>query len=241
VVGPTAPGLDGERRRRADQLISAFENSTTVIQYDYAEDIGDGRGITSGRAGFTTADCDARDVIERYASTAPGNVLVRFLRELGRLCDAGSADTTGLPAADYIRAWRQAANDPAFRAAQDAVVNTAYFGPAMAAADALGLRTPLARAELYDTAIEEGTDNDHDGLGAVVARTNGQAGSPATIGEAAWLDHFFSERIATLAQNQAWADTTDRVECMRRLARAGQSNLDGPIHFTVYGDDFTIP
>src|SRR5262245_33374802 len=48
-------GLDADQRRRVDQLISAFENSTTEIQYDYAENIDDGRGVTAGRAGFTTA------------------------------------------------------------------------------------------------------------------------------------------------------------------------------------------
>ncbi len=244
VASPRSPALDGDRRRRADQLISAFENSTTVIRYDYAEDIGDGRGITSGRAGFTTATCDGRDVVDRYTAVAPGNGLVRFLPELRRLCDAGSATTSGLPAAAYIAAWAAAAADPRFRSAQDAIVESQYFAPAMAAADALGLRSPLARAELYDTAIQEGTDDDRDALGSVIARTTARVGTPAAVGEAVWLDHYFTERISTLrnpstGQSAAWAATIDRVECMRRLAKAGHAELDGPFHFTVYGDEFT--
>jgi hypothetical protein len=37
------------------QITSTFENSTLELQYDYVENIGDGRGITAGRAGFTSA------------------------------------------------------------------------------------------------------------------------------------------------------------------------------------------
>ncbi|MFD8756116.1 hypothetical protein ACFV0O_34830 [Kitasatospora sp. NPDC059577] len=37
---PSDGGLTPDQRRRADQLISVFENSTTEIQYGYAENIG---------------------------------------------------------------------------------------------------------------------------------------------------------------------------------------------------------
>jgi len=235
--------LDGDRRHRADQLISAFENSTTVIRYDYAENIHDGRGITSGRAGFTTSTCDARDVIDRYSTAVSTNGLALFLPELRRLCEAGSDATGGLPAAAYIEAWRLSATDPIFRQAQDAIVDRDSFQPAMIAADAIGLRSPLARAELYDTAIQHGTDSDSDGLGAIIRRTIGKVGAPAASGEAGWLNSYFNERIATLRnadRARGWRATTDRVECMRRLANAGHDDLGGPLSFSVYGDDFSI-
>ena len=117
------PWLNIDQRRRIDQLISTFENSTTDIDYDYAENIGDGRGVTAGRAGFTTATCDAAQVIRVYGDTTPDNDLARFLPELDRLCEEASDDTSGLPEADYIEAWTVAAGDEAFRAAQDAVVD----------------------------------------------------------------------------------------------------------------------
>jgi chitosanase len=245
VRGPSShPGwLDGDRRRRADQLISTFENSTTAIRYDYAENVHDGRGITSGRAGFTTSTCDARDVVDRYGAAVPGNGLSRFLPELRRLCAIGSDATDRLPAAAYIESWRSAAGDPAFRQAQDAIVDRDSFQPAMTAADALSLQSPLARAELYDTAIQHGTDSDSDSLGAVVSRTVRKVGAPQAVGEASWLNSFFTERIATLRHadpSKGWRDTTDRVECMRRLAQAGQADMPGPLDFTVYGDRFSI-
>src|SRR5437870_4798044 len=60
------PGLTVEQKRRAEQLTSLFENGRIELQYSYAEDLGDGRGITTGRAGFTTADGDALEVVTLY-------------------------------------------------------------------------------------------------------------------------------------------------------------------------------
>ncbi|HUQ40541.1 MAG TPA: chitosanase [Acidimicrobiales bacterium] len=241
-----AGGLSADQRRRADQLISAFENSTTEISYDYAENLGDGRGVTAGRAGFTTATCDALAVIERYSETTPTNGLARFVTELGRLCEAASDDTTKLPEADYMRAWAAAAKDPLFRKAQDEIVDREYFEPAMDLADTLDLRLALSRAQLYDTAIQHGAGDDPDGLAAIAARTTADVGTPAKAGERAWLDAFFDARIATLRDPdnaetaEAWRQSTDRVACMQRIAAAGNYSLAAPLRFSVYGDDFVV-
>jgi hypothetical protein len=54
LADPSDPRLsltvDAERKHRAAQITSTFENSTLELQYDYVENIGDGRGITAGRA-----------------------------------------------------------------------------------------------------------------------------------------------------------------------------------------------
>lgn len=243
---PGTGGLTVDQRRRVDQLVSTFENSTTEIQYGYAENIDDGRGVTAGRAGFTTATCDALTVIELYTERIGDNDLARFVPELERLCDEGSDDTSGLPEDDFMTAWQDAAADPAFRDAQDEVVDQEYFLPAMEIADDLELQTTLARAQLYDTALQHGAGDDPDGLFAIVDRTAAAVGIPAEAGETAWLDEFFVQRIATL-QNPTNADTADdwresvsRVECMRSIAETGNYGLDGPIHCTVYGDEFII-
>jgi chitosanase len=238
--------LNADQRRRIDQLISTFENSTTEIDYAYAENIGDGRGVTAGRAGFTTATCDAAQVIRVYTDAAPDNDLARFLPELDRLCDEDSDDTSGLPEADYIAAWTSAASDDAFRAAQDAVVDTEYYQPAMAIADELGLRSALARAELYDTGLQHGIGDDPDGLPALAARTTERVGTPMEAGESAWLDAFFDVRIEDLtnpandATAEEWSESTDRVACLRSIADSGNIDLDGPITCTVYGDQFSV-
>lgn len=246
VEEQTDAGLSSAQRRRADQLVSAFENSTTDIRYDYAENLGDGRGVTAGRAGFTTATCDALAVIEIYTERVAENELARFTDELERLCDENNDDTTGLPESDYIAAWRVAAEDERFRSAQDAVVDREYYDPAMEAADDNGVRTALARAQLYDAAIQHGAGDDPDGLYALIDRTNERVGSPEEAGEQDWLDAFFDVRIETLNDPanaetaEAWRESVDRVECMRRIAETYGHELDGPITFSVYGDEFSI-
>lgn len=232
-------GLTAAQRSAADQLISIFENSTTTIQYAYAENLGDGRGVTAGRAGFTTSDGDALQVIQAYTAQVPDNPLAQFIPLLQ---NAGA----GLDDASYIAAWKQAATDPIFCAVQDDQVNTRYFNPAMADADQLGLTTALARAELYDASIQHGNGSDADGLPALIARTNAQVGTPATAGEQAWLNAFFQVRIADL-QNPAnaataaeWAGSVDRVNALARIAATGNYDLTGPFQVTAFGSTYTV-
>ncbi|MGW2373469.1 chitosanase [Kitasatospora sp. NPDC001683] len=239
-------GMTDDQHRRADQLISIFENSTTEIQYGYAQDLGDGRGVTAGRAGFTTSDGDALQVIQAYTGLVPDNPLARFIPELQRLAAAGSADTSGLPEADYLAAWQQAANDAVFRQVQDEQVAQRYFAPAMADAGQLGLSTALARAELYDASIQHSNGSAYDALPALISRTDDKVGAPAAVGEAAWLDAFFDVRIddllnpANSATKDEWSKSVDRVECLRRIARSGNHNLDGPLTVTAFGSSYTL-
>jgi chitosanase len=246
-VSAAAGRFTPDQRRRADQLISVFEHGTTDIGYDYAENLGDGRGVTSGRAGFTTATCDAVEVVENYTHEVPDNPLSRFVPELKRLCAEHSDATGGLPEAAYIAAWKQAANDPRFRAEQDKVVDREYYVPAMDISDAEGVKLPLTRAEIYDAAIQHGVGEDPDGMPALVRRTTAKVGKPDKAGETVWLNAFLDVRSADLgnpansANAAAWRDTIDRVESIRRIARTGNTGLDKPIAFFVYGGKYTIP
>ncbi|MFI6156428.1 chitosanase [Kitasatospora sp. NPDC051170] len=241
-----AAGMSPDQRRRADQLVSIFENSTTEIQYAYAENIHDGRGVTAGRAGFTTNDGDALKVVRAYTAVSPDNPLARFIPELERLAASGSGDTSGLPEADYIAAWQQAAQDATFRQVQDDQVDQRYFSPAMDQADRLGLTTALARAELYDASIQHGNGGEYDALPALVDRTTAKVGSPAAAGEKAWLDAFFDVRVddltnpANSSTAEEWRKSVDRVECLRRIAATGNYGLEGPLSVTAFGSSYTV-
>lgn len=246
-VGSDARLLGVHQRRRADQLVNVFEYSTPTPQYDAAENLRDGRGVTSGRAGFTTATCDAKRVVSDYQTKRPDNPLVAFIPELQRLCAQHISDTSGLPEADYIRAWQQASADPVFRSVQDAVVDSLYYLPAMQVADRIGLGLPLARAELYDAAIQHGFGDDPDGLQALIDRTSARAGLPTPSSQQAWLAAFLDTRLRDLqhpddaATAAVWAQSTDRVECIKRLLADGNVNLDKPLTVSVYGQIFRIP
>jgi chitosanase len=238
--------MTADQRRRADQLVSIFEDSTTTVHYASAENLDDGRGITAGRAGFTTGTCDALEVIKVYTTIVRKNVFAPFMTELVRLCKEHSADTDALDEAAFIESWQIAAKDLLFRQAQDAVLDRFYFVPAMEAADKLGLKSALARAALYDAAIQHGTGNDPDGLAALIARTNDRAGIPEVAYEPTWLYEFFNVRVQDLENpsnettRDAWRESTDRVACMRSIADKGNTSLKGPITCKVFGTKYTI-
>src|SRR3954468_15828795 len=116
-----AAALTPAQHHTADQLISLFENDTPEIQYCYIESIGDGRGFTAGRAGFTTATADLLLVAERYTQQVPDNPLAPFLPRLREVAEQGSDSTEGLE--DLPDAWRQACQDPRQVAMQDAIVD----------------------------------------------------------------------------------------------------------------------
>ena len=241
-----APKLSVDQRRRADRLVSVFENGDTTIQYGYAEDIGDGRGITAGRAGFTTATGDVVIVVERYIAQQPRTALRTYLPRLRVLAGSRSASTVGLEG--FSAEWRAAAEDPLFRGVQDAVVDELYLAPATARATTVGLRTALGLAILYDTAIQHGDGPDPDGLPALIAQASARAGgTPAGgVAEPAWLGAFLDVRRADLANaadpetRAVWAESVTRVDVLRDILTAGNLELDGPIR-VGHGFDAAIP
>jgi hypothetical protein len=243
----TKPTLTSQEKRRAEELTSLFENSTTTLQYGYAENIHDGRGITAGRAGFTSGTDDMWDVVRDYTKKKPNNPLAKFLPRLAQLHalpddskERGS--TKGLEG--LVAAWKEAAKDPAFRAVQDAAVDRMYFKPSQAHVRELGLTTPLAQGELYDAIIQHGDGDDADGLPALIAATNAKAGGTPKSGvdEKTWLGDFLEVRKADLAHahdpatRKEWAESVDRVGVYQDLLDAGNLDLRGPI--TVHHGDF---
>jgi chitosanase len=244
--GATTRWMTADQRRRADQLVSIFEDSTTTIHYANAENLHDGRGVTAGRAGFTTGTCDALEVIKTYNATASESVFAPFMDELVRLCKDHSGETNRLNEPEYVKAWKVASEDQLFRRAQDRVLDRFYFVPAMQAADRLGLTSVLARAALYDAAIQHGTGDDPDGLMTLIARTNDRVGIPEVVYEPKWLYTFFDVRVEDLqdpsdeASRDAWRESVDRVACLRSIADKGNTSLKGPISCTVFGTKYTI-
>lgn len=239
--------LSADQKRRAEQFTSVFENDTIELQYAYIGNIDDGRGYTAGRAGFTTATGDVLEVVERYTDAAPSNGLASYLPRLRELAAAGSDDVTGLDG--FPEAWATAADDPAFRAAQDAVSDEFYYDPTVLHGRELGLKKALSVAALYDACIQHGDGDDPDGVPAMIARATVQAGgSPADgINEAAWLSAFLDVRRATLefatdpATREGWAESVDRVDAMREIFNDGNFDLNGPIQINTPNHQATIP
>ena len=132
----TTGWLTAEQKTRADALISVFENDTPVIQYDFHEILGDGRGITMGR-GFTTATGDVLQVIKLYSTRVPANRLATYIPVLEQLeADGIPSDDSQVPAALGDDWAATARSDPAFRTAEDEVNDENAYQTAMQLADA---------------------------------------------------------------------------------------------------------
>jgi len=235
-AAPVRADLTIEQKARAERLISLFENGITQVQYGYIEALGDGRGYTFGRAGFTTATGDALLLVEEYTKQRPENPLGRYLPRLRKLANRGSGSVSGLEG--FVAAYQSAVRDSLFIALQDQLQDDLYYYPAMRIARELGLRSALAKAVIYDTIIQHGGGSDPDSLEAIIARTERIfSGSPAqgVVGEAKFIYTFLRIRRAVLSMPDnaesagVWAESTGRVDALMQMMHRGYWNLDRPI------------
>ena len=242
AMTPTMPGdLTPNQRAVAEALTSIWENDTPILAYAYSENIHDGRGYTSGRAGFCTGTGDAIQVVDCYDKRrTTGNLMAKYMPALttinNKFMSTGQnqADTSLLDAVgNWIGDWGQSYNDATMRAdfklCQDQIVELLYYGPAMQAATAAGLTTALARAALYDMWINQGDD-------ALVKQTNSALGVTKVGGavtEDAWLKKFIELRRDLLAGDATWKTSVDRVAAYEKARRRGNWDLSKPIDSAV--------
>jgi chitosanase len=258
VVDPSAPdlatsdgaaggdGLTPSQKAVAEAMTSIWENDTPKLDYAYSENIKDGRGYTSGRAGFCTGTGDAIQVIDCYdqrRSAADGNLMAKYMPALTAINDQymstgqDQGDTAPLDAvgnwvADWGASYDTAATQADFKQCQDRISDLLYYTPAMEAATRYGLSTALTRAALYDMWINQGDD-------ALVKKTNGALGVQGQIGvgnsvtEDQWLQEFLELRRDLLAGDSTWADSVDRVAGYEKARRRGNWDLSQPIDSAV--------
>ena len=241
------PGLDDPARRHvAEAIISTFENSTTELPYAAAHRLGDGRGITAGRAGFTSGTHDLLLVVQRYVATAghstPLGGYLPALRAIDAAVEDGGdgSDTTGLDG--FEDAWRSTSQtDPRLNGAQDAVYDELYFRPAMERARAVGQATALGQLVVLDTAVQHGIGGP-DGLQALLD----EAGREQQNDPSAWLGRFLEVRRTHLLSPaddetaEVWQASVPRVDTLETLLRQQRFDLDTPLEWTFAGQRFAL-
>jgi chitosanase len=232
------------QRLRADRLVSVFENGTQVLQYSYVENIHDGCGYTTGRAGFCTSTGDMLAVVELYSQQAAKNPLAKYLPRLRELAQKSSESTSGLNG--YPSAVAHAARDAKFRKAQDQIVDQMYFQPAVTFANQLNLKLPFSLAAFYETGIQFG-------WGGGKTSVQGLSKDAAEIAtakygkftEAQFLYEFLKLRRDDLANSpiQAARDSVGRGNAMLKLLRSKNLEFHGPIVIAPYSpfEVFRIP
>jgi chitosanase len=246
----TTPSPNGSltpnQKAVAEAMTSIWENDTPILDYAYSENIHDGRGYTSGRAGFCTGTGDAIQVIDCYdqrRTAASGNVMAKYMPALKTINDKFSQtgqdqgdtsllDAVGSWVSDWGASYTTAVTRADFKACQDQVSDLLYYTPAMQAAAKVGLQTALTRAALYDMWINQGDD-------ALVTKTNTALGVKTAIGvgnsvtEDQWLQKFLELRRDLLAGDSTWKTSVDRVAGYEKARRRGDWDLAQPVDSAV--------
>ncbi len=241
-IAKMPPGLAAPGKKEiAAQLVASADNSTLDWRgaYDDIEDIGDGNGYTAGVIGFCSGTNDMLQLVEYYTAEHPGNPLAPYLPALRAVdgTDSHEGLDPGFPAA-----WRKAAEDPAFREAQDVMRDRVYFDPAVRLAKMDGLST-LGQFIYYDAMVLHGPGVGPEAFYGIRAEAMKKARTAAEGGdEKVYLDAFLDAGRAVMkAQKTERERDTSRVDTAQRVfLREGNMDLDVPLTWRTYGETFRI-
>ncbi|MFI6283129.1 chitosanase [Streptomyces sp. NPDC050988] len=232
----SAADLDSPKMKElAQRIVSSAENSSLDwrAQYDYIEDIGDGRGYTAGIIGFTTGTHDLLTLVELYTESHPDNALARYLPAL-RAVD-GSDSHEGLDPG-FTDAWKEEAQKDAFKRVQDSQRDRVYFGPAVRLAKSDGLGA-LGQFIYYDAMVMHGPGD--PGFHGIRERAMAEADTPTEGGdEQSYLDIFLDTRRETMKSEKR--DTTRVDTAQRRFLYDGNLGLRTPLEWKVYGVTYKV-
>ncbi|NEX93763.1 peptidoglycan-binding protein, partial [Caulobacter sp. 17J65-9] len=209
------------QRSAAQAIVSIFETGRPTGGYGRVTVLqGDTGRLTYGRFQTTLGSGALYFLIKDYVER-PGAIYVSALAKyLGRLLKRdGALDHDGA----LHRTLKAAGEDPVMRQAQDDFFDRNFWTPAVAAARALGVTTPLGVAVIYDSKV-------HGSFERVRDRTLRQVGPPSAVGEETWISAYVANRRAYLAQHAQpiLRKTVYRMAAFERLIRDDNWDLDLP-------------
>jgi len=254
VTAAAGPDISSPKLKEAIlRFVSTVENGNqewwTHFGYiEYGAGIGDTRGYTGGIVGWTTATFDMNVLIKAYTAATPTNPLAKWIPTLNTI-DAMStqqqrhdASLTQLGAA-FVADWQAAAETTAFKQAQLAERDRAYWDRAYGAAVADG-GSPLLLQHYYDTVVNHGWNPGEAAGGpsfqGLVATAKSTAAAPAAGGdEGTYLTALNNARETIL---RGWGDWQDdgRVPALRNFVALGNFTLATPYSWSMYGTTHTI-
>ncbi|WEH38585.1 chitosanase [Streptomyces sp. NBC_01218] len=231
---------DPAAKEIASELVSSADSSTLDwrSRYGAIEDTGDGSGYTAGIVGFCSGTSDMLDLVQRYTADHPDNPLAPYLPALREV--NGTASHEGLDPG-FTDAWRQAAQEEAFRTAQEETRDRLYFEPAVRQAKLDGLG-PLGQYIYYDAMVLHGPDTDAAGFYGIRKAALAEADTVTEGGdEEEYLDIFLDAGRKAILAKPTERDTT-RIDTMQEaFLDAGNFGLTTPLEWRVYGKTFRIP
>ena len=247
LVKPPRP-LSATQKNVIFSLTNIAENSQTQFAWTYAENIGDGRGITFGIIGFCSGTYDGSQVIKRVSELDPNNELAKYLPAFVAIDNSkhnaeGLTDNlTGLE--NFIADFNVHGADPVVKQAQMELLVSTYWNPTMDKVKEIGCRYPLTIAELYDICINHGAVSGggiSKGLRELVIDADNAVGSLISgTDEEVWLNALYDVRKAYMETDLTWEQALDRIEMQRRILNTDNVYLMVPFNVSCYGDSFII-
>lgn len=123
--------------------------------------------------------------------------------------------------------------------AQNRIIDSLYFLPAIAFATQDGLSV-LGQFIYYDAMVMHGPGDDEDSFNGIRTETLHKQRPPAEKGnERNYLLAFIKVRSRIMRKEAAHADLS-RVNAQKKWIRQGNYTLALPLHWTMYGDAFTL-
>jgi len=174
-------------------------------------------------------------LVRRFRAIKPHNRLASYIPALRRA--NGTTRTRGL-GAGFRRAWRRSAKGGAFRRAQDHERDRVYFCPAVRQAQQDG----LGQFIYYDARVMHGPGPGRDSFGGIRSGALALANPPSSGGdEPGFLNAFLDRRRASMKREAAHKDTSRVDTAQRVFLKAGNLELDPPLRWKTYGDQYSIP
>ncbi|GAA3356935.1 chitosanase [Streptomyces antimycoticus] len=230
---------DPAKKEIAMKLVSSAENSSLDWrgQFQYIEDIGDGRGYTAGIIGFCSGTGDMLELVEYYTQQKPGNVLAKYLPALRDVDGTDSHD--GLDP-NFTKDWKKAAADKAFQDAQEHERDRVYFNPAVQQGKGDGLGA-LGQFIYYDAIVMHGPGDSKYSFGGIRKTALSKAKPPAQGGnETTYLNAFLDARKEAMKSEEAHSDTSRVDTEQRKFLKEKNFDLTPPLRWAVYGEPFEI-
>lgn len=203
-------------------IVNIFETSRVLGNYGQVTLIpGDPGGLTYGRSQTTINSGNLTKLLERYCELSSSTIAQNIHGHMPRV---KAMDVTLEKNSWFKNLLRAAADEDVMRFVQDAFFDNVYFTPAIKAATALGILTPLGIAVVYDSIV-------HGGWQIVRQKTVAQSGSVAQAGEKAWISHYVQVRRNWLATHpkKVLHSTVYRMDSLKALIDNGQWDLALPL------------
>ncbi len=223
-------GLSPLQKAAAQAIVNIFE--TGSVRGDYGEVTlipGDSGQLTYGRSQTTLASGNLFLLIQDYCNHNNGVFSAAMKPYLPRLEARDPSLNSDITFREMLK---DAGDDPVMHDVQDAFFDRIYWDPAVRSTAAIGAKTALSTAIVYDSTV-------HGSWARVRDITRQRYGNLVDIGEDVWMPHYVETRREWLANfpNPLLHKTVYRMDAFKKILEAGNWKLNLPL--TVRGQTIT--